>query len=358
MTKSKKSRPGFRLSELLIVLFVMAILFTFVLAWIPRFHGPHSVSDAQNTMNQVRLALEGYYVENGSYPPIYGYLDTVALMELSEEDRAKILNPGEIDTHFNSSPSCKPDVAGNCYSDRYFVGRHYMDFLGEFGNTDLYDYFGLDYNDTDFDGYISRLEYVPDGGVDSSIVEYSTEMVDGQRPFVYIPVNMRQFSIAAREWILNWKRDDNRSRLGPRPGDSFARNPALEAMHFPPPRYDAYVLISLGPDRNTRGLLYDLVGMETALQAENYRSNYLFHVAAIASFFMATRDLNIIDVESGQVDRDDELDFEFDGRRSGGQDQFESNQYPDVEGPGILGPLIVVGGAFSREHEDDLLGVK
>jgi hypothetical protein len=354
MRERPKKSFGRTLGEIFVVIFIIGAMSAFVFLGIPGPHGPPG-SDARNTMSQVRLVLEEYYADHGSYPPAYGYLDTIVLNELTPEERTGTLAPGQVDPEFNDRPSCVPDANGDCYTDRYFVSRHYMHFTNNFEIDDLYDRFALDDNDTDFDNYISRLEYVPDGGKDRSVTQYSTHVVDGGRPFVYVPVNMRQFKQVAREWIQNWKNDDNRSALGPRPNDSFARNSALEEMHFPPRQYDAYVLMSVGPDRNTRGLLYDVIGRTTALHADNYNPNYYYHVAAMASFFMATRDLNIVNTTDGYVGGDGLLDFEYSDRKGSGTTGQEANYYPVMDGPGVDAPLFHVGGNFSRAFEDGLV---
>ena len=343
-----KRNAGFTLVELLTVIAIIGILATFVFAGVPVIIMRAQVADAKNTMNQIVLALEEYFTDNGSYPPIYGYIDRSAIDDgLDGIDRRDVMAPNQ--NNIGSTDSCQ----SNCSDNRFFVSRHYMHFLRNFDNTDLYDRFALEDNDTDFDQYISRLEYVPRNGIDTSVANYSTAVVDGQRPLIYIPVNNRQFKRVAREWIRNWQA--NPDERGPRPDDSIAINDTLQNMHFPPPRYDAFVLISIGPDRSSRGLLYDLVGNQTALRAGNYAENYRYHVAALASVFMATRDMNILG-DNGYVDGDDELDFDFDGRRGGGQDQFVSNYYPNVETPGILGPIIQVSSNFDRSFEDGLLG--
>jgi hypothetical protein len=104
-------------------------------------------------------------------------------------------------------------------------------------------------------------------------------------------------------------------------------------MRFPPVRYDAYVLISVGPTGNTFGLGRNLL-------PQNYLStvhpNYLYHALGIAAYFMATRDAN----NNGQLDfdyiartRQDEADIR------GPNGEFV-NQLPDELAPNGAGPII------------------
>ena len=354
MKSSHKNRSGFTLIELLVVIAIIGILSTFVMSGLPRILRGAKVADARSTMNQIRLALEEYFATDGnSYPPAYGYLDKLAFTELDNSERKYDVEPNRTDIFNNAN--LYPSYRLNNNTNRYYVSRNYMHFLNNFSNTDLYDRFSRTKtnNDTDFSFDISRLEYVPRNGKDNSIANYSNNIVDGDRPFVYVPVNMRQFKKAARQWIKNWQNNPNSQ--GPRPDDSVAVNIVLQDMHFPPPKYDAYVLISMGPDLNTRGIIYDLVGNSTALRAGNYAPNYRYHVAALATFFMATRDLNVINVGAGTVSGDDSLDFEYSARTGGGQNQFESNYYPITDTPGVLGPLILIGGNFDRGFEDGLV---
>jgi len=352
MTYPRKNNAGFTLIELLTVIAIIGILAGFILTVLPGMLDRAKVADTRNTMKQVALALDGYYADHGSYPPAYGYLDKIALTELDRDEREEFLPPNQIDTDYTDRDSCREDNNGNCYTDRYFVSRHFMDFLRNHGQEDLYDRFSEAPNnlDTDFDGYVSRLEYVPNDGKDRTILDYSSGVRNGLRPFVYVPVNMRQFKNVARQWIKDWK--DAPNSQGPRP-DGTGANSVLQNMQFPPPSYDAYILISMGPDENTRGLIYDIVGNQTALTASNYQiSNYRYHIAGLATFFMATRDLNVLN--GNVVGGDGSLDFEYTTRIADAQDDFESNVYP-TEGPGVRAPLIFVGGTFSRNFEKGLV---
>jgi len=342
-------RSGFALLELFLLLMVVALICGFILTGLPGPHGP-GISEPRNSMQQLALALESYYSDNGSYPPTYGYLDILALTEMDRDERENKLRPNQIDTLFNDRESC-PEGA-TCYSDRYYVSRHFMDFLGNFGQEDLYDRFSEapNNNDTDFDHYISRLEYVPSNGRDRTIADYSPTVKNGKRPFIYVPVNMRQFKNVARQWIKDWKVNPN--SLGPRP-DGSGPNSVLQEMKFPPQSYDAFILISMGPDENTRGLIYDIVGNQTPLKSDNYPiSNYYYHIAGLATFFMATRDLNVLN--GNVVGGDGSLDFEYTTRIADAQDDFTSNSYPS-DGPGVRAPLIRIGGAFSRNFEKGLV---
>jgi len=149
----------------------------------------------------------------------------------------------------------------------------------------------------------------------------------------------------SKEWIREWETEyasnsDENNPLtlgGPRPNDQNDVNGTLQSMNFPPARYDAYVLVSVGPTLDTRGLVYDTIN-NGLIDISEYQPNYRYHVAAMASYFMLTRDLNIR-TTGGEIEGDGELDFDFNSRNKG-QQKFLDNGFPTMEGPGVAGPLI------------------
>ena len=110
------------------------------------------------------------------------------------------------------------------------------------------------------------------------------------RPFYYIPVHVKQFEKARLYWVET--------------GNYYAEtwdpnHPRLQTITFPPPRYDAFALVSVGPGFNTFGVIPEPLGSEPARD--------LYHITALRAFFLATRDLN----------NNGELDFHFESRRTG-----------------------------------------
>ncbi len=102
-------------------------------------------------------------------------------------------------------------------------------------------------------------------------------------------------------------------------------------MTFPPANYDAAVLISLGPDGNTRGLLPEPGGLPAAV-TNGVAPAYAYHVLGIVAYFMASRD----------ADASGALDFDFRGRTRGGEAKNPNNQLPDPLAPNGQGPMILV----------------
>ena len=131
-----------------------------------------------------------------------------------------------------------------------------------------------------------------------------------------------------KQWINAW----NGTPGGPRPVDYDG----LQDLNFPPATYDAYVLIGLGPAPNSHGLIFNAA--DGFLNPANYGSNYYFHIAGMATYFMATRDANI--VNGSTVEGDGALDYEFNARNGDGQAKFEENLFPGTGGPGVDGILV------------------
>jgi len=190
-----KSRriQGFTLIELLTVIAIIAILAAFTATALPRVLERARVADTENTMNQMRTALTGYLTQYKTYPLGYGFVKR---------------NPmGEV----NNIP--------------------YMQLIGHHGEDKMYDYFsdgqGLD---TDKNGRVGLLEESP--GEPANI---------RKRPFVYAPVNKELFERFKRAVGENW--------------DGKTWPSAANSLNLVAPRYDAFVLISMGPYQNTSGIV-------------------------------------------------------------------------------------------------------
>lgn len=317
MKPSRSPYRGFTLIELLTVIAIISILAALTATLLPRALERAKISKLQGTFQQVRNALVTYYTDHDTYPPAYGYLSPAT----------QGIDPNQLNTHaifqnealrFNLKP--------------------FMVSIKEFGNTALYDHFA-ESGDTDRDGVISPLEFTPTGGPNTQNPSFPDQLYVGdnlggevqalldakQRPFVYIPVNKSQVEKMAQFW-----RGINAVDPRPRPTDPVS---PLAQMRFPPARYDAYVLISVGPAGNTFGLVRNVL-------PQNYfntvHPNYRYHALGIAAYFMATRDAN----------NNGELDFDYlartrqdEGAVRGPNGEFV-NQLPDDVAPNGAGPII------------------
>lgn len=307
---------GFTLLELLTVIAIIAILASMIFVAGSRALERAKLRRMHNAMLQIRTIMTAYYTESNTYPPAYGYVP----WDMREAD-----------------PSDHPN---NVY---YFL-KPYMVSLRSYDDQSLYDEFSESY-DTNRDGRIGLLEYSPIGDkkLDTQRVDFPLTLYNGsnlpnqvqkqldttRRPFIYIPVNSRQFKKARRYWIEN--------------GDFLAttwdyNNQELSQISFPPSEYDAFVLISVGPGGSTFGLLPDPIGTESARD--------FYYITAMRAYFLATRDLN----DNG------ELDFDFTARSERGEAKFDrdhpymvnlesgqrpcNNQLPDPKAPNGYGPYI------------------
>ena len=319
-------KAGFTLIELLTVIAIIAILAAMIMVVGPRMIEKAKISRMQSAIHQIDVSLQAYNAYNkGTYPPAYGFV------QFGEKD--------------NFTPPANPDQEG-----RYYTLRSYMQILKYHGNEEMYDEFSDGY-DTDRDGRISPLEFLPVGrklptgswefatlpryaGVNDPV--FSGELglaADAKtRPFVYIPVNKAQFGRMQKYWI------NSGAFLAQRwePSD-----PNFPAIQFPPAKYDAFVLVGMGPAGNSFGILPEPLGV-AAEQANNGRD--LYHITALRAYFLATRDLNA----NGQ------LDFEFTARTQAGEGAVPdypvtgtnfttNNDLPYAPAPRQAGPWIFVG---------------
>jgi len=278
--KSRRVR-GFTLIELLTVIAIIAILAGLTFAVLPRVRERAKLRRMENSLVQIRTAMTAYFADNNSYPPGYGFVKW----------SAKDMNPGAL-----------PE------KDLYWL-KPYMVFLRFQGDQSLYDEFSEGY-DTNRDNQIDLAEFLPVGvkNMGSNVVTLPEERYDRagnnskpqgelarlldeeRRPFVYAPVNMRQFNKARRYWL-------ERGRVLADVWDPA--DPLLQGVTFPPPSLDAYVLISVGPAANTSGVVPEPLGTEDPRD--------VYHILALRTFFLASRDLN----DNGA------LDFHFESRRQG-----------------------------------------
>lgn len=357
MSRQPHTRSGFTLVELLTVIAIIGILSSFVIVGLSRMRTKADVTDVQQSLRQMENLLVAYYTDNNTYPPAYGMLDRKALEELEDDPDLPM------GTEVTDLEMTEPDEAD------YFVSTHYMAELGVWGNPELYDPFGFESTDSDSDGRTSILEYMPDmnvailsnrDGRDESTEDYTDTVYGEQRTFIYAPVNLRQFRKFKEYW------DDGRRNQG-EPSEDMSEyygypdywdptDPGFPNFRFPPSRYDAFVLISAGPLSNTRGIVYGIGdGTDDRIPPESDGGPdeaYRAHIAALATYYMATRDL-----KGGPGGQPDGIpDFDYTERQSGEQgtipfpfDQFDiDGNVPRVDaagrtyakrGLGIDGPI-------------------
>jgi len=304
---STLDRRGFTLIELLTVVAIIAILASLTAVVAPRAIERAKLRKLDGAMIQLRTAFTEYYTKNSTYPPTYGYIAPQA------KDKQTL-----VDSDYFTKP--------------------YLALMQLAKIADLYDNFA-DSTDTNRDGNLGILEYSPIGQTDvaSNKTTYQPVLYNGSapqdeiaeqlkadgRPIVYVPVNLAQFKRARQFWVET--------------GDVYgatwnATDPRIAGMTFPPPTYDAYVLISVGPGGSTFGVVAD------PPSGAGNRNRY--HLAALRTYFLATRDLN----------NNGKLDFEFEARSRedeglpeytpGGQTYSANNNLPDPIAPRGYGPVI------------------
>ncbi len=288
---------GFTLIELLTVIAIISILAAITTVAAPRIIERARISNTQSAMNDLRTALSTYYADHGSFPPGYGYLLHVS-------------QAGE--TYHNVIP----------YTMRLGIHR----------NFNHYDPFS-ESHDTNMDGQISLLEFTPfgaqagpgqyslpvnrflPGNPPADTAEDLQRQLNEQRPFVYIPVNSRQAELVSNFYHRN-QNYDFRERMYAQVWDDSEG--WLARVNIPPAgtEYDRFVLISVGPDQNTSGLLPEPLGGEP--------NETVYDITALRAYFLATRDLR----------GDGNPDFDFIARtREGAGDPMA---YPEYDPDGSL----------------------
>ncbi len=304
---NKMHVDGFTLIELLTVIAIIGILAAISAVALPRALEAAKVTKTKTTMTDLRTAMATYYTAHtpNTYPPIYGYRDRTP-------------------------------------NGRFMVP--YLTFIGRYGVPAAYDDWAETY-DTDGDGFLSKLEYSPIA-VETTPGTYVFELdpakvydkgdpdIEEQRPLFYIPVNKRQFDKVQKYYWANGTSDLD--RMYARVWDKS--DPLLAQLRFPPPFYDAFVLISVGPRRLTFGVLPS--DLPAGL---NSKDPDLYHIQALRAYFLATRDAN----------KDGFFDFDFQSRTKqndadpdayviNGVKILDLNLLPD--GSNLHGPMIYAYG--------------
>jgi len=258
-------RRGFTLIELLTVIAIMGILMAMVAVGLPRALEKAKIADVETDMEAVFRAAVQYMADHGTYPPRYGYLKRGW-----DRSGLDLSDPADI---------------GKAYFLEPYTSR-----IGYFGAFDVYDRFSLDSHDTNGDNVLQPLEFCPAGLYNAATnrVEFRDDVIyngpgsvpaeelkqlNQQGPYVYLPVNLDQFRKVKKAVA--------------RDGDLTGRTTDWDAvwtslnLRFPPPKYDAFVLISVGPREGTFGIL-------NVPETGDDR----YHKMALRAYYFATRDIN------------------------------------------------------------------
>jgi len=284
---------GFTLIELLVVIAILSILFGIVAVVAPNVLLKAKITDVRSDFRAIGTALATYLADNGSYPPAFGYLRR------------------------GSRP-------GDPIPQRFYMDP-YLTLIGYAEAEDLYDRFSMTY-DTDQSGQMELFEFLPlfgDGPWFAPRPMTPEEMT--QRPYVYAPVNLRQFDLVNKYYYENGT--DDLDRMNARVFDMT--NPRLQRLQFPAPTYDAYVLISVGPTEDAGGVATPRpLGLGPAF------NDFLYQIDGLRVYWLATRDAN----DNG------DLDFDYESRTKGVDGKAASYPNPNLyqlpNGSRGQGPLI------------------
>ncbi|MDZ4861720.1 MAG: type II secretion system protein [Candidatus Hydrogenedentes bacterium] len=291
---------GFTLIELLTVIAIMAILFGLTAVALPRLLERARITDVETDMEAISASLQAYYTNFGTYPPGYGF-------QLFQQDT-------------NADPIYKHD--------------DYTLDIGINGALKLYDRFSTDY-DTDGDNTLSRLEFIPfiNNFLDLAPIDppyaggqaLTGTYADFQRPYVYVPYYKKDMDRMRRVVGTEWN------------GAAWNANIIGDATVVPPPEYDAFVLLSVGPLINTRGLITPPGGDEDAWLTSTGETmpEQSYYALSLRAAYLSTRDAN----------GNGELDFDYRPRtRSGEASDTRNTNMPDLpDGPPLFpAPIIFV----------------
>lgn len=337
MQTNRRVRHGFTLVELLTVIAIIGILAGLTAAGLSQAIHRARMTEMYNRMGNVEDLLYIYYTEHGTFPPGYGYVhpdirDTVVDCGLDGDptnDTIPRENPDNCLNETEVDPVDGDDIANN----HFFLGS-YMALLEQANNQDLYDPWSASY-DTDGDSTITYLEYLPprDENPDDADILYEDGTLGPHthdpelnqlsaaehRPFIYIPVNRRQADRVARWYLDNiiphTQFPNEADNPAPPDPDTHVNEilqdhlatpgePPLGQVYaeFPPAKYDAFILMSVGPNGTTAGLVRELTNM---VDLNNYPVTYRYHVLGHLLFYLLTRD----------ADENGKLDYTYDGRK-------------------------------------------
>jgi len=336
---------GFTLIELLTVIAIIAILAGLTATVGPRIIERSKWTHFKTTCNQLRTSFTAYATKDPvktkiTYPPAYGY-------------RVSAANPQQTG-----------DVVP-------FFYKPYLAMINDFGNTGYDDVFVKGTYDTDRDGKISLLEFLPmgtklpgggydfrdltkdppqlpplyngapkrnGGNLDNAVFD---AMMTADRPYVYIPVDSVQAQKARTYWQARVAQVPGRELEGGNalrwlPDETFTvragevNNPISSlAGKFPPQKYDDFVLITAGPSGSTGKILTAPNSFMNDIASLPLSDQY--HVLALRAFFLATRDMDDDEHQPG-IDMlgNGKFDFDYRNRTRGTDGKPASYKIPDL----------------------------
>ncbi len=303
-----QQRGGFTLIELLTVIAIISILFGLVAVAAPRVLEKAKIADTENQASQLRTSLATYQTTHGSLPPAYGYLK---------------IPWGNVTAAING---------GAAWGQVAFL-EPYTSRINAYKVEDLYDHNWSESFDSDRNNVIDLFEFEPIPGEispgnyrfwDNTTTLYPqpgglippAQPYNTVRPFIYIPVNKEQARRVKSYFETQIGGQYDPERIYAMEWDWT--DPWLEpiARQTPPPYYDAYVIISVGPGGSTGGIATPppLPGVDELDHVLRY------HVNGLRAYYLATRDLN----DNGL------LDFDFRARSRNNEGSPEA--YANVNG--------------------------
>lgn len=324
---ARAGHAGFTLIELLTVIAIISVLAGLTAVAVPRYL--ENAREVQATTNAaaVAQAIKAKSAEvgnTGGYLPAYGFI-LPAARELTPADMA-----------------AAPEI------DKVFMTRPYTAEIGLHGADASFEIarWTQAAHDSNNDGTLGLLEYCPAGVLNtaSNIYEFTTELYAGPsgefslgvanpqvgaiseislqtrtgepRPLAYVPFNSRQLNTIRKYWLEN--------------GDEFGENIDFDdsdlagRMFFPPPSYDGFVLVGNGPGGDNGGVVASM----PSVVGSTYDPVYAYHVAALRTAFLATRD----------KDGDRLKDFDYRDRKQNGTHLLP----PDAKDRNSYGAFITV----------------
>ncbi|MDQ1257148.1 MAG: hypothetical protein QG656_1750 [Candidatus Hydrogenedentes bacterium] len=297
-----KHKQGFTLIELLTVIAIIGILAGMIVMGMSRAMEKAKLARCANTLNQIRNSMVSYFTDNREcFPPAYGFLIKAA------------------------PPLGSPPIAQAQHTEYFFL-KPYMAYLKAHRKFELYDEFSVSH-DTNADGQIQFMEYSPIGtktGPETYVFDQprvcvyhapSAEEANEQRPFVYMPVSQAQAKQMA-QYYWNVMASGDILRGATAAVWDNAGTPQAPTLNFPPPRYDAFVLVSVGPNGDAGGVVPNLMPA-CAMTCDDEE---LFNFTALRGYYLATRDLN----SNGTPD------FDFRGRVGGAAEDATPASYEGI----------------------------
>ena len=329
----RAGRAGFTLIELLTVIAIMAILAAITITAVTQYLDRAKEVQTEANMRSVSQSLTEYYARTDNtlgFPPAYGYIDPASADgdETAFTDADHVLQPytlkiglhGAEDTYQISAYTVSYDMNNDgalSFFEYQPIGQLDPGSGSHIFSNFLYLYSALPANQMPVSGTVNEVNKQLGGTV--------------QRPYVYIPYNSRQLQAATRYWYAIG--EENVEAGGGAASFDTTSAELSGRMFFPPPQYDAFVLIGNGPGGNDGGLCSIPV---PGTPGTDYDNDYTQHVLALRIAFLATRDRS---PDGGITEPDGLLDYSYTDR-----DQASANQVHFLpDGTNGLGPYILTG---------------